>query len=63
MKIIPEPNAKLVSAEDVHEDVSSLTAELERGRAEQQAYKILEKPSVRKALDLLITGGMELIYY
>jgi hypothetical protein len=58
MKTIPEPNAELMSLEDVHEDVSSLTAALERRRAEKRAYKILEKPSVKKALDKLISSGI-----
>lgn len=58
MKTITEPNADLMSPEETHEDVSSLTKALELRRAEQRAYKILEKPSVKKALDKLISNGI-----
>jgi len=58
MKTIPEPSAELMSLEDVHEDVSFLTAALEMRQAEKRAYKILEKPSVKKALDKLISSGI-----
>jgi len=58
MKTIPKPNAALMSPEEVHEDVSSLTKALELRRAEKRAYKILEKPSVKKALDKLISSGI-----
>jgi len=44
MKTIPESNAELLSVEDVHEDVSSLTAALEQRRAERRAYKIWRSP-------------------
>jgi len=33
MKTVPEPNAELLSAEDVHEDVASLSELLEQRRA------------------------------
>jgi hypothetical protein len=58
MKIISEPNAELMSTEEAHEDVSSLTKALELRRAEKRAYKIVEKPSVKKALDKLIYSGI-----
>ena len=47
-----------MSPEDVHDDVSYLTKALELRRAEKRAYKILEKPSVKKALDKLISSGI-----
>jgi hypothetical protein len=57
MKTVPEPNAELLSAEDVHRDVASLTAALERRRAERRAYSILGHPDVRAMLDKLIASG------
>jgi len=58
MKTVPEPNAELLSADDVHRDVAELTAALERRRAERQAYEILERPDVWQMLDQLIAGGV-----
>lgn len=58
MKTIPESRAELLSLEDVYEDVSSLTAALELRQAEKRAYKILEKPAVKKALEKLISSGI-----
>lgn len=58
MKTVPEPNAELLSAEDVHGDVASLTAALERQRAERRGYNILERPDVRAMLDKLIASGV-----
>jgi len=40
MKTVPEPNAELLSAGDVHRDVVELTAALARRRAERPAYDI-----------------------
>ncbi len=57
MKTVPEPNAELLSAEDVHKDVASLTAALERRRAERRAFEILERPAVREMLNRLIESG------
>lgn len=57
MKTVPEPNAELLSAEDVHGDVASLTAALERRRAERRAYNILERPNVREMLEDAGDGG------
>ena len=56
MKTVPEPNAELLSAEDVQGDVASLTAALERRGAERRAYRILERPNVREMLDRLIAS-------
>jgi len=58
MKTVPEPDAELLSAEDVHRDVASLTKALERRRAERRAYEILERPDVREMLDKLIASGV-----
>jgi len=57
MKTVPEPNAELLSAEEVHGDVASLTAALERRRAERWAYDLLARPDVRAMLDQLIASG------
>ena len=57
MKTVPEPNAELLSAEDVHGDVVSLTAALERRRAERWAYDLLARPDVRAMLVQLIASG------
>lgn len=57
MKTVPESNAELLSVEDVHRDISTLTAIFERRKAEQKAYNILKRPSIRKALDKLIASG------
>ncbi|MBM4044474.1 MAG: hypothetical protein FJ279_05115 [Planctomycetes bacterium] len=57
MKTIPEPQAELLSAQDMHGDVASLTAALERRRAERRAYGILARPDVRAMLDKLIASG------
>jgi len=56
-KTIPEPNAELLSAQDVRRDVASLTEALERRHAERQAYEILARPDVREMLNKLISSG------
>jgi hypothetical protein len=56
-RTVPEPNAELLSAEDVHQDVASLTAALERRRAERRAYDLLARREVREMLDKLIRSG------
>ena len=58
MKTVPEPNAELLSAEDVHEDVESLGALLEQRRTEQQAYEILNRPNIREMLKQLVARGI-----
>lgn len=58
VKTVPEPNAELLSAEDVHGDVASLNMLLERRRTERQAYEILNRPNVQNMLKQLITRGM-----
>jgi len=55
MKTVPEPNAELLSAEDVHEDVASLSELLERRRTERRAYEILHRPNVQSMLKQLIS--------
>lgn len=54
---VPEPNAELLSAEDVHGDVVALTELLEHRRAERRAYAILERPEVREMLNKLMASG------
>ena len=56
-RTIPEPNAELLSAEDVPQDVASLTAALERRRAERHAYAVLARREVREILNKLIMSG------
>jgi len=58
MKTVPEPNAELLSAEDVHGDVASLNVLLEQRRTERQVYEILNRPNVQKMLKQLIAMGM-----
>lgn len=58
VKTVPEPNAELLSAEDIHEDVASLNALLERRRTERRAYEILNRPNVRDMLKQLIARGI-----
>lgn len=58
MNTVPEPNAELLSAEDVHEDVASLGALLEQRRTEQQAYEILNRPNIREMLKQLVARGI-----
>ena len=57
-KTVPETDAELLSAEDVHQDVTSLTSALERRRSERRAYAVLERPQVREMLNRLIGGGL-----
>jgi hypothetical protein len=56
-RTVPEPNAELLSAEDVQQDVASLTDALERRRAERHAYEVLARREVREILNKLITSG------
>lgn len=58
MKTVPEPDAKLLEAKDVHKDVVSLTEALERRRAERKSYEILNLSSVRNMLNQLIESGV-----
>lgn len=55
---VPEPNAELLSPEDVHEDVIALTAALERRSAERQAYQILSRPDIRDMINQAISSGV-----
>ncbi|MDI6792653.1 MAG: hypothetical protein QME81_07285 [bacterium] len=58
MKTVPEPNAELLSAEDVYGDVKSLTESMERRRAERRVYGIWERPDVREMLAKLVASGV-----
>ncbi|MBC6481432.1 MAG: hypothetical protein EBE86_013345 [Hormoscilla sp. GUM202] len=57
-KTVPEPNAELLSAEEVHDDVMSLQSALEQRKAERQAYNILERPQIKKMLSQVIASGV-----
>ncbi len=56
-KTVPEPNAELLSAEDVQQDVTALTTALERRRAERQAYEIFHRPAIQDMLTQLVSSG------
>ena len=58
IKAVPESNAELLSAEDIHRDVLSLTAALERRQAERRAYAVLNRPAVREMLNKAIASGL-----
>ncbi len=57
MKTVPEPNAELLTADDVLGDVQSLSESLQRRQAERRAYAILNRPAVRSMLNSLIANG------
>ncbi len=57
MKTVPEPDAELLTDEDVLDDVQSLSESLQRRQAERRAYAILNRPAVRSMLNSLIANG------
>ena len=57
MRTVPEPNAELLSAEDVDRDVALWAQASDRRRAEHEAYEILHSPDVREMLKKLIESG------
>ena len=57
-KTVPEPNAELLSAEDVHQDVASLEMLLEQRKAERRAYSILARPQIQELLSQVIASGI-----
>ena len=59
MRIIAphEPQAALLSAEDVDRDVASLSEALMEERARRIARNILLRPEVRQILQALLTSG------
>lgn len=57
MKTVPEPDAELLTAEEVLDDVQSLSESLQRRQAERRAYAILNRPAVRSMLNSLIASG------
>lgn len=58
MKTVPEPNAKLLDAKDVHQDVVSLTEALEQRRAERLSYELLYRPKIRDMLNQSVKSGI-----
>ncbi len=48
-KTVPEPEAELLSASEIHDDVISLQSALEQRKAERQAYNISTSPNTRNA--------------
>lgn len=57
-KQVPEPNAELLSADDIHQDVITLTTALEQRKAERKAYHILSRPDIRNLLDRILASGI-----
>ena len=57
MKRVPEPNAELLSVDDIHLDVKILTSLLEKRRVERRSYEILQRPNVQDMLIKLIKDG------
>ena len=69
MKRVPEPNAELLSAEDVNEDVASLSTLLEKGRIKGggktmlsvrgifngETVELLEKVPYQKKVSVVVT--------
>ena len=53
-----EPEAQLLSAEDVDQDVVSLSEALEEQRVERIARNVLQRPEVQQMLDRLRATGM-----
>jgi hypothetical protein len=66
MRTVPEPSAELLSAEDVHEDVASLSALLEQRRTKRQAYEIFESSEHQgdaKAIDCAVQPKIAKLVY
>lgn len=57
-KTVPEPEAELLSASEIHDDVFSLQSALEQRKAERQAYNILARPQIREMLSQVIASGI-----
>ena len=57
-KQVPEPHAELLSAEDVHEDVMTLTKALNQRSAERKAYEILSRPDIQEMIHQAISTGV-----
>ncbi|AFY83566.1 hypothetical protein [Oscillatoria acuminata] len=55
---VPEPNAELLSVDDIHQDVMTLTTVLEQSHAERKAYQILSQPDIRNLLDRILSKGI-----
>jgi hypothetical protein len=58
MKTVPEPDAELLSDEDLYKEVKLLSLLLEKRKVERHAYEILQRPNVRSMLDKLIEDGL-----
>lgn len=57
MKTVPEPDAELLTAKEVADDVRSLSESLQRRQAERRAFAILNRPAVRAMLNSLVASG------
>lgn len=57
MKTVPEPNAELLSDEDLYKELKLLSSLFDKRKAERHAYEILQRPNVRSMLDKLIKDG------
>ena len=58
MKTVPEPDAELLSDEDLYKEVKLLSSLLEKRKVERHAYEILQRPNVRSMLTKLIEDGL-----
>ncbi len=54
VKTVTEPNAELLNAKDLHQDVVSLTEVLEWRCAEQRTYDILNRKELDKLPDKML---------
>ena len=57
-KTLPEPEAELLPAEELHLDVASLSEAIENRKAERRVYLLLKRKRVRAMLDQLIQSGI-----
>lgn len=57
-KKIPEPCAELLTAEEVHQDILSLSEAIEQRNSEKKAYLLLKRNDIRAMLDQLIQSGV-----
>jgi predicted transcriptional regulator len=58
MKTVPEPNAELLSIEDVKEDVKTLDLLLKEQENTKELEYICERPTIREMLNKLMSNGI-----
>lgn len=57
-KKVPEPFAELVTADDIHQDIQSLSEAIEQRDSEKKAYLLLKREDIKTMLDQLIQSGI-----